>query len=381
MLGLYIHYPFCLAKCPYCDFYSVGRDAEESSHAARYFTALERELALWLESAPALRGRALTSVYFGGGTPSLASPAAIDRVVRAVREAFVLGPDAEITLEANPGASDGERFEGYRRAGVNRLSIGVQSFSAAELLALGRVHSPDEARSALAAARQAGFANLGADLIFGIPGQTLADFQRNLEELLSFRPEHASIYGLTVYEGTPFEARRKAGTLPLPSDDEQAEMFLFARRRITEAGYLHYEISNYARPGFESCHNSLYWNGGDWIGLGPSAHSSLAGERSENPRSVVEWLQSVESGALALRPEEKPTPQAEVGEFVMLGLRQSCGVSLSRLLRRFGDGALRRAEPLFRQLAADGFVHQTADGFALTERGLLLADSIMARFF
>jgi len=380
-LGLYVHYPFCKAKCPYCDFASVGSQSGQAGLAAGYFETIQRELALWLEAAPNLRNRVLTSVYIGGGTPSLARAEEIAAFLDAVRSVLALPSHAEVTLEANPGVADQVRFAACRRAGVNRLSLGVQSFSPRELEALGRSHTAEEARLAIKAARAAGLENLSVDLIFGVPGQTVADFLRSLEELLGFRPEHISVYGLTLYEATPFHERAACGALTLPSEDEQAEMFLGARRRLLAEGYAHYEISNYARPGFESRHNRLYWNGGDWVGLGASAHSSIAGQRSENPRSIAEWREAIESGRLALRPEQPPTGRSLLGEAVMLGLRQSHGVSLAGLAERFGPGAAQEAESLFEPLVEGGFVRKEGSRRVLTERGLLVADSIMTRFF
>jgi oxygen-independent coproporphyrinogen-3 oxidase len=379
--GVYFHYPFCISKCPYCDFATVGNSHPDSVFADRYAEAVRRELDLRLKVSPGLRGRNVSSVYFGGGTPSLADASCFGEILNAVASSFDVPPGAEITLEANPGASDRERFSGFRDAGINRLSIGVQSFSEKELQALGRVHSPDDARNALRAARDAGFGNLGADLIFAIPGQSLDDFKNNLDELIRFRPEHISVYGLTLYEGTEFHRLSEAGEIVLPDEDEQAEMFLAARSHLQAAGYEHYEISNYALPGWRSRHNSLYWNQGDWLGLGPAAHSSIGGDRFENPDSIREWLGAIDSGVAPSIREEKPDAQAGLGEAIMLGLRQAKGVCLEELAERFGSQQAEEASRKFEPLIQEGLAESSDSRRFLTERGLLVADTIMASFF
>jgi len=375
--GLYVHYPFCERKCPYCDFVSFADELALSGRES-YFRLLLRELDLWHEALP---HEALQSIYLGGGTPSLAHPEAIAEVIHGITSRLVVAPGCEITLEANPHSADIARFRDFRAAGVNRLSIGVQSFQDKTLKALGRLHSAEQARQALQAAREASFDNLSADLIFGIPRQTQHEFQADLNALLEFRPEHASVYGLTLYEGTEFHRRHEAGRLRLPSDDMQAAMFLTARHTLQASGYQHYEISNYALPGRRSRHNRLYWTGGEWLGLGVSAHSSIGGRRWENPVLLEEWAASIERGELAARPETMPQGQAAVGEAVMLGLRQSEGVSLGALRARFGEEVEEEARRRFEPLVAEGLAEASGERMVLTERGLLVADAVMGRFF
>ncbi|OPZ22977.1 MAG: Oxygen-independent coproporphyrinogen-III oxidase 1 [candidate division BRC1 bacterium ADurb.BinA364] len=379
-LGLYAHFPYCLSKCPYCDFDSLALPGGAGDPAENHFGALAEELALWLGRDETLRGRALESVYVGGGTPSLAPPRAVAEFLGCVNRAFDL-EGAEITLEANPSSAETDRFAGYRRAGVNRLSVGIQTFDAGMLRFLRRAHDPEEARRALRAARAAGFDNLSADLLFGIPGQTLECLAESLDELLSFSVEHVSVYGLTAYEGTPYAEWIEQGKAAPPDDETQAAMFLLARERLLAAGFRHYEISNYGRPGRESRHNRLYWNGGDWLGLGPSAHSSLGGGRWENPANPAEWRASIVAGRLAAIREAPPSPRAQAGEAAMLGLRQDTGLSRSEFAQRFGDAEAERIGAIFRPLVQAGFASESGQGWALTAKGLLVADSIMERFF
>lgn len=378
-LGLYVHYAFCERKCPYCDFVSiVGSEPAESE---RYFALLQSELDLWLEKHSELTGRELSSIYFGGGTPSLASAKTIGRFIGHVRNRFALVDPCEITLEANPHSSNSSAFQQFRAAGINRLSLGIQSLHPADLKALERIHTADQARQALTAARDAGFDNLSADLIFGIPGQTRQRFRDNLQALADMRINHLSVYGLTIYPGTEFDHRQQAGKLRLPSDGMQARMFLDARQILSAVGYEHYEISNYALPGYASCHNRLYWNDGEWLGLGISAHSSFAGQRWENPALLNEWAAAIASGDLPARRERPAEGRSAVGELIMLGLRQSCGVSLDQLEDRFGRPTRESVEAEFASLIEDDLVSAVGDRRMLTEKGLLVADAIMSRFF
>lgn len=379
MFGLYVHYPFCESLCPYCDFVSFAEGV--SLWRERYFELLHRELEIWLRDHPQLRSRNLRSIYFGGGTPSLTAASDIAELIRSASQLFTPASDIEITLEANPHSSDISRFRDFRAAGINRLSIGIQSFSATELKTLGRLHSPDEARQSLHAAREAGFENLSADLIFGLPNQTASAFNENLRQMLEFRLEHLSVYGLTIYEDTPFHRLHAAGHLHLPEDDTQAQMFLDTRRTLIAAGYEHYEISNYALPGRRSRHNSLYWNGGQWLGIGVAAHSSFDNRRWENPPALEPWANALQAGQSPAQPEEMPIGQSAIGEMIMLGLRQSCGVSMEAIDQRFGQEARHRAESIFQPMIDEELVIQDEQTRRLSERGLLLADSIMQRFF
>ncbi len=270
-LSVYIHVPYCLKRCPYCDFntYAVGQVPEDD-----YVSALLRELDATAKRPP-WEGRRVATVFFGGGTPSLLAPDSIDRLLDRLDARFGIQADAEISLEANPGSLEGsapERLAELRKAGVNRLSIGAQSFDDRHLATLGRIHRAGDTLETLAAARRAGFDNLSLDLIFAVPGQTIADWQRDLERVVALAPEHVSAYGLTYEEGTPLERDLAAGNVEPATEETEAAMYEAAISTLAGAGYRHYEISNFARPGYQCRHNVTYWSWGDYLGLGAGAH-------------------------------------------------------------------------------------------------------------
>jgi len=329
--GVYIHFPYCLSKCPYCDFASVA--ATTIPHE-RYARGIEAELAIRASE----HGRPATgveSLYFGGGTPSLWDPSCVGRVIDAVDRLFGLASGCEITLEANPGASDAARFAELRRAGVNRLSIGVQSFHPKILAGLGRRHSGPEAKAAFASAREAGFGNVSLDLIFGGPGQDPAMARADVEEAIRLDPEHLSCYGLTL-EGLAEEVRLakdvKRGRVRVPDDAVQEEMGRLVRGALEAAGYARYEISNFARPGFESRHNTLYWLGREYVAAGCGAHGfrrdGQGGIRYGNPRKPEAWLAAVEAGGPSEVERDEIDPAELFEERIFLGLRLAGGVDL-----------------------------------------------------
>ncbi len=329
--GVYIHFPYCLSKCPYCDFASV---AATSIPHERYARAIEAELTLRSREhgRPA---RGVESLYFGGGTPSLWEARYVGETIRAVDRLFGLAPGCEITLEANPGASDAARFEAFRAAGVNRLSIGVQSFHPGILAGLGRKHSGPEAEAAYEAARHAGFDNLSLDLIFGGPGQDPRMARADVEKAIELGPEHISCYGLTL-EGLAEEVRLakdvKRGRVQVPDDAVQEEMGALVREALGGAGYRRYEISNYAKPGFESRHNSLYWLGREYVAAGCGAHgfrrTDGGGLRYGNPRKPEAWLAAVEAGDPPEVELDRITPSELFEERIFLGLRLAEGFDL-----------------------------------------------------
>ena len=322
--GVYVHFPYCLSKCPYCDFASVV--AAPVPHE-RSRDAIARELAL----RAAEHGRPATgvdSLYFGGGTPSLWEPACVAATIETVDRLFGLAPSCEITLEANPGASDAARFAALRSGGVNRLSIGVQSFAPPILAGLGRQHSPGEAIAAYEKARQAGIDNVSLDLIFGGPGQTPAMARADVERAIDLGPEHLSCYGLTL-EGLAEEVRLakdvKRGRVQVPDDAAQAEMGELVRDALANAGYRRYEISNWAKAGRESRHNTLYWVGGEYVAAGCGAHGFRrtpegGGLRYGNPRKPEAWLAAVEGGGSPEIERDEITPAGHFEERIFLGL-------------------------------------------------------------
>jgi oxygen-independent coproporphyrinogen-3 oxidase len=376
--GIYIHWPFCLSKCPYCDF---------NSHVAgRVDHALWRRMLLAEldHFAQETRGRRVESIFFGGGTPSLMDAATVAALLERIARSWVLPADAEITLEANPGASDAGRFTAFRQAGINRLSLGVQALDDAALQALGRRHDLAEAMDALDLARDI-FPRTSFDLIYARPGQTTEDWRRELGRALAKGTDHLSLYQLTIEEGTPFAPLHKKGLLVLPEEDMQADLFDLTRDMCEAAGLPAYEISNHARPGQECRHNLIYWQGGDWLGVGPGAHGRVTGadgvrRATRQIRAPSRWLDAVARTGhgteehLALNAEECAS------ELVMMGLRTERGIDARHFARRAGmslasalnDGALD-------MMLADGFLEWRAESLCATRSGTRVLNAVLAR--
>ena len=372
--GLYVHWPFCQSKCPYCDFNSHVR---ESIDQARWRRALLAEL----EHTAALTGRRrLTSIFFGGGTPSLMAPESVAAVIEAAGRHWDLAPDAEITLEANPGSAEAGRFAGYRAAGVNRLSLGVQSLDDTELRVLGRRHDATEARAAVALA-QSLFARVSFDLITALPGQDPAAWSARLDEALAFGAGHLSVYQLTIEPGTVFEGQARRGELTLPEDDDALAFYAATQERLERAGLPTYEISNHAVPGEACRHNLTTWRGGDYAGIGPGAHGRLTldGRRTatRQHRAPEAWLAAVESEGHATRAHQALDRRALLDELVLLGLRLVEGIRR----QAFRDGTGREPEELFEtaRLAAlrdAGYLLLDAEGLRVTPQGRVRLNAV-----
>jgi oxygen-independent coproporphyrinogen-3 oxidase len=393
-LALYVHIPFCQAKCPYCDFNSY---AGLEGLMAPYVDALIAEMALWREATHDAR---VATVFFGGGTPSVLPLADTERIFAALHRSFSAGggPDAEITVEANPGSADSARLAGLRRLGFNRLSLGVQSFQDDELSAsggLGRIHSAAEARQAYHAARRAGFENVNLDLIYGLPGQALAAWQRTLAEAIALRPEHLSLYALTLEEGTPLAADVAHGRQPAPDPDLAADMYLWASEALAAAGYQHYEISNWALPGYRCRHNLIYWHNQPYLGLGAGAHSCLGGFRFaavRDPRAYIrevmatgaipfdDGLAACLTGLRHLESVVQVTDARAMAETAILGLRLVEGLSLAAFRRRFGVGLSSVYGPAVAELTALGLLERSSGRLRLTSKGRLLGNEAFERF-
>lgn len=327
-LALYVHFPFCLSICPYCDF---DRQASGFDRVDAYLDAVVSELRQY-EGL----GRRAHSVFFGGGTPSLMRPDQVARLLQALDRTVPLQSDAEVTLEANPGDADPARLRGFRAAGVNRLSLGVQSLDDAALQQLGRRHSAAEARQAAAWARQAGL-RFNLDFMYGLPGQSPAHWAATLDGALALDPDHLSCYLLTVDEQVPLGRDVARGRLALPEDDDLAAMYAHTRARLAAAGYQQYEISNWARPGQASRHNLTYWRDGAWLGVGAGAASSFAGRRWKNAPGLERYIRSVQATGRAHRVEEEtPDLATRATDFLALGLRLREGVRLAAFRQRFG---------------------------------------------
>jgi oxygen-independent coproporphyrinogen-3 oxidase len=353
-LGLYLHVPFCRTRCRYCDFYRVG---ENRPRMDRFVAALARELAGWREFA----GRRVETVFFGGGTPSLLEPAELGALLGRIARHFELAPDAEVTAEANPSDLDPTRLAGLRAAGIGRLSIGVQSFVDRELVLLGRRHDAARAARVVEEARSAGFDNLSLDLMIGIPGQTDGSFARSLERAIELAPDHLSAYLLEVHAGSEIDFLRRERPGLFAGEEGERRRYLAMRERLLAAGYRHYEISNFARPGFECRHNLRYWRCQDWLGLGPAAHSFVDGRRFRHRPDLEAWL------ADPLAVEELPTDIAQ--ERVFLGLRLEEGIE-EGLLAAVGvpsaeaDRRLARLAPFVER--RDGRLRLTPEGYVLS---------------
>ena len=380
--GLYVHFPYCLRRCPYCDFtIAIAR----SIPGPRYADAVLAELRLRLAQRPAWSGRPLDSIYFGGGTPSLWDAREVGRVLQGIAAAVPVAPDAEISLEANPEVADTARLSGYRAAGVNRLSLGVQSFDPAVLTTLGRSHSPADAEAAFRAARTVGFENVSIDLIHGVPGQPVVGAVEDARRAVALGPEHVSSYVLTVDRDhlgaeTVFSRRLRQGRLALPGESEVVEMVDAIGEVLASAGLERYEISSHAVPGRHSRHNALYWTGGESLALGAGAvgfHRDGNGAlRITNLRSTPRWLEAVEAGRLPDEERETLGPEALYEERLMLGLRLRTGLDLGRLWAEQGV-APRSVE--VDALVRDGFLEPLGPRFRLTRRGAHLHQEISAR--
>ncbi len=372
--GIYIHLPFCLRKCPYCDFYSeIGTPDRRQS----FLAALHGELVL-----RARRDLAVDSIYFGGGTPSLFTPAQIGGLIDGIRASFRLSPDSEITLEANPGTVSRDRLQGFRAAGINRLNLGIQSFNDRNLVFLGRIHDAATARRALTAARAAGFENIGLDLIYGLPGQEPANWRADLHAALETAPSHLSGYMLTYAPGTPLEADRIAGRIRPLSEAAVADLFDITVDVLTENGFVHYEIANFARAGNPpawSRHNRKYWNQAPYLGFGPGAHSYDGRVRCWNDADLDAYRQALESGHPPPGGEEILTREQRMIEALFLGLRQTAGIDIQEFETRFAVQFVELFGPALTDLAGMGLATLEKGFCRLTRSGLLVADAAAAR--
>lgn len=371
-LGLYVHIPFCQSRCRYCDFNTY---AGLEGLFETYVRALIREITL---AGPAR----VRTVYLGGGTPTVLPLSHLVQVLDAIRAGFVLVPDAEVTVEANPGTVEAESLAVLRKQGVNRLSLGVQSFADDELRLLGRIHSAGQAAAALSAARQAGFKDVSLDLIYGLPRQTLADWSFSLERALALEPEHLSLYALSVEAGTPLARDIARGHLPLPDSDLAAEMYEMAAEVCAAAGYLHYEISNWARGAARQCrHNLIYWRNEPYLGLGAGAHSWQGRRRWANAAAPDEYATRLAGGNPTVAEEETISPELEMGETMMMGLRLvEEGVPFDRFQQRFGLDPRRCYEAEIAELVELGLLEVDDERLRLSPRGCLLGNQVFARF-
>lgn len=365
--GLYIHIPFCIRKCAYCDFYSVT----ECGRIPEFLDALRQEMGLYRDGWDRF-----DTLYLGGGTPSVLTPVDLASLIAEIRGNFSITPDAEITLEVNPSDITPPLLESLRRAGVNRLNIGVQSLDDHLLAFLGRRHNRARALSAIAAAQAAGFEQIGIDLIFGIPGQSLGSWQRSLREAIALHPAHLSCYQLTVEAGTPLGERARKGEFPLLDESRQADFFFGTSETLEEAGYVHYEISNFARDHAESKHNGKYWNHTPYLGLGPAAHSFRGNERRWNHRSLTAYVRDLAAGMAPVEARELLTDGQLRLESRLFGFRTRRGIDLEAYRRRHGRDLLSEKRLLLEKLAGEGLVEMRDGALRPTRTGMAVADSL-----
>jgi putative oxygen-independent coproporphyrinogen III oxidase len=382
--GIYVHFPYCLSKCPYCDFASiVAREVPE----VRYRASVLEELSLRLREMPSLCTRPVDSIFIGGGTPSLWGASHVGAVLQGLAGSLQIATGAEITLEANPGASDAQRFREFRSAGVNRLSLGVQSFQPQTLAALGRAHDGAGAIAAYRAAREAGFDNVSLDFIYGVHGQMLEQVVADAKQAVSLQPEHLSAYALTLdkeslAEEVPLARAVSRGEVVLPPDDTVVAMAEEIGQRYGEAGLVRYETSNYARPGYHSRHNTLYWTGGEYLALGAGGTGFLRqgqkGTRYQNPRSAEVYLGALSRGHLPPSVLESLSNEELFEERLAMGLRLSSGVDIEAVCREYGQPVESRRK-VSEALVRDGFAEHVHGRFRLTPKGANVHSAICAR--
>jgi oxygen-independent coproporphyrinogen-3 oxidase len=374
--GLYIHIPFCVRKCPYCDFYSVT----DLALKPRFLKALIAETEM-----VAAEGLDFDTLYIGGGTPSVYGYNDIGQIIAAISRNFDLRPDAEINIEVNPGTVSIKQLKGYREAGINRINIGVQSFYQKNLDFLGRIHSADEARNTVTEAQRAGFKNIGLDLIYGLPDQSKPDWLADLKQAVEFDTDHLSCYMLTYEKGTPLYSGLKGGQVQPLADDNVRTLFETTIEYLEDHKYLQYEISNFARIGNDgkprvSRHNMKYWTRVPFMGLGPSAHSFVEPQRYWNVSRVSSYIAAIESGRLPVAEKEVLSKQQQMIEAIYLGLRMTAGIDLGGFKAKYGIDFMKAFKAVITDLAEGKYIEVQNNRCALTRRGRAFLDSITTMF-
>ncbi len=374
--GIYIHIPFCVRKCPYCDFYSVTDLALKSM----FLKALIAEMEL-----VSAQGLCFDTLYIGGGTPSVYGYHDIGRIVSAVLQNFDFQPDPEITIEVNPGTVSFEQLNGYRKAGINRINIGVQSFFQKNLDFLGRIHTADEARNTLTEAKQAGIIDIGLDLIYGLPDQSKSGWLSDLQQAVEYDPDHISCYMLTYEKGTPLHSSREEGRVQPLAEDKVRTLFETTIDFLEDHQYFQYEISNFARIEDDgkprvSRHNLKYWTLAPYIGMGPSAHSFVEPQRYWNVSSVESYIEAIGSGRLPVADKEVLTDEQQMIEAIYLGLRMTAGIDLIGFKAKFGIDFIKAFKPLITDLAERNYMAVKNNGCALSRKGRAYLDSITSMF-
>jgi len=367
--GLYIHIPFCKSKCLYCDFCSYSG---MSGLMTDYAKALAKEIG---ETG----GSVIKTIFIGGGTPTYLSLEGWRIIGEAIGQLNIKG-DAEFSVEANPGTFDKEKLEFLKGIGVNRLSIGLQAVQNRHLKNLGRIHSYEEFRSGYKTARQTGFGNINVDLMFGLPGQTLEDWKESLHKISELDPEHISCYSLIIEEGTEFYRRYEEGSLQLPDEDTERDMYRYTLEFLEQKGYIQYEISNFSKPGKESRHNLIYWNLEEYIGCGAGAHSFVDGVRFSNPPGIAEYIDSMKIIGSGAREVHRNTTQDTMSEFMFMGLRKIRGIDTAEFRERFGEDIYKVYGDVTRKFEGRGLLVAEGGRIRLTGKGIELSNSVMCEF-
>jgi putative oxygen-independent coproporphyrinogen III oxidase len=373
--SVYVHIPFCTNKCYYCDFtaYVVGGQPVDD-----YLDALKREMEMVTEAA---KPQEIETIFIGGGTPTVLTPKQMEKLLRDLRLHFPDWSDQlEFTVEANPGTTSPELLSVMREGGVNRISFGAQTFRPDLLKRIGRIHSAGEIRESVDAARMAGFDNISLDLMFGLPTQTVDDLKHTLNEAMSLDPGHFSCYSLKIEEGTVFYHLHQRKELPLPTEDEEFEMYQCIRSFMREKGYIQYEVSNFAKPGRESRHNTTYWLNEEYYGLGTGAHGYVGSTRYANVTGVRAYIDQIRQGHLPVKESYQVSPEEDMENFMILGLRLLKGVKRSRFDRRYGCRPEEVFDTVLRNLQSQKFIKMEGDWISLTEKGLLFGNEVFASF-
>lgn len=369
MLGLYIHIPFCVQKCKYCDFNSYKMIVNEKD---RFLSDLKKEMALYKN-----KDRKINSIFFGGGTPSILNNNDMQFIMDEIKENFSIDEDAEISMECNPGTLTEDKLKFMRSIGVNRLSIGLQAVQENLLRYIGRIHNYEQFEKNYLEARKVGFKNINIDLMIGLPVQTLEDVQTDLKRIIELNPEHISVYSLIVEEGTRIEEKIKNKELYLPPEELERKMYWEVKKQLKKAGYVHYEISNFAKPGYESKHNLSCWNQEEYLGFGIAAHSYFNGERYSNTEDFDKYFEHQEDSKII---HEKQTQEDKQREFMLLGLRKIDGVKISDFKNKFIENPIYLYRESLNKLVTQGLIEIDIDSIKLTNRGIDLANLVWEEF-
>lgn len=374
-LGLYLHFPYCISKCPYCDFNSY--QLKEDNQISSYISALYQEINVYSRK---LKKSNITTIYFGGGTPTILTGIQISNILIFCKDKFTVDKNAEITIEANPGTLDGEKLKLLIESGINRLSLGAQSFNDLFLKKLGRIHNTQDITDSYYLAREIGFGNINIDIMFALPDQTTEDLQVTLKKAVSLKPDHLSLYNLTIKRGTEYYEKHKRGKLKLPNEDEEFDMYNWAIKFLEESGFEHYEISNFARPYKRSMHNLIYWQNKPYLGIGAGAYSFIKGYRYMNYESPARYVKEMMSGKLPVDNGEKLSLRKRMIETIILGLRTKDGVGYIKFKARFGVNLNDIFSEQVIKSVNLGLLQKDDYRIKLTKKGIFLANTVFREF-